>query len=120
MLISAQFLALKALINGCYFSYTRLHSRYVGYVRSVVLECDALVFGKSLKQLNKAIIDQARLSLAAFGLLKSLWGFLVKSARYTLIFAPNCRGGLGVGFRFLSERNLVNAVAILVDADRVL
>lgn len=89
-------------------------------MRSVVLECDALVFGKSLKQLNKAIIDQARLSLAAFGLLKSLWGFLVKSARYTLIFAPNCRGGLGVGFRFLSERNLVNAVAILVDADRVL
>ena len=83
------------------------------------LECNTLVFGKSLEQLNKAIADQASMSLA-FGLLKSLRGFLVKSARYSLIFAPNCRGGLGVGFRFLGERNLVNAVSIVVDADRVL
>lgn len=84
-----------------------------------MLECNALVFGKPLKQLNKAIIDQASLDLVSFGLFMRILGIFVKSARYALVFAPNCRRGLRVRLRLLVESNLVNAVAIVVDTNRV-
>ena len=74
-----------------------------------------------MEQLDESLINQASLK-GLFDLLTDIGSTFVKSARYALTFAPktgrNFRSRLV--FRLLAQRNLVKAVAVVVNPNWVL